>query len=556
MDPQVQEREVLAVLSAKLRTGAISRRQFFQAAALFGIGAAAASRAITTPSAAVAAPSRLARARAQGGPGEVRFLVAEAFWADWHPYLHTAQIQRRIEQQVFDPLVRVETADIAALSPGLAESWENIDDVTWEFRLREGVTFHNGQPFTGADVKASVELATGATAEATGSAADFVPTTVEVVDDFTVRLVTATPFAPLLSGLATLPILSAADIQPSDDRATPSAGIETLKAAPNGTGPFRLVDDQNDLKTMEANADYWGGAPAIQTLIWEYIADSQTRLNALLAGQADAIDRVPPEHLPILEQTPDVALISTVGLENVNLWIRQDAPAPWDNPKLHEAIAWSIDREAIVTSLVGGASEVAVSHIPNKAVFAVPQEPVYTFDPERARAALAEAGLADAPPEVPLWGVTGFLPRGQEVAEAIADSLQQVGFPVQLQVTDVAAIIDALFSPDKPGLMFHLSWSSNGDPHSALATLYHSPGAWAGAHDPTIDDLIDRGAAATDPEERAEIYAELQGYLWQNLPHIPLYNSDFTIAHRTTLEGVVALPNFMTYFNAATLTEG
>ncbi|HLL51168.1 MAG TPA: hypothetical protein VK356_10910 [Thermomicrobiales bacterium] len=125
-----------------------------------------------------------------------------------------------------------------------------------------------------------------------------------------------------------------------------------------------------------------------------------------------------------------------------------------------------------------------------------------------------------------------------------------------MQVTDVAALIDGLFSPDKPGLMFHISWSSNGDPHSALATLYHSPGAWAGAHNPTIDDLIDRGAAATDPEDRAGIYAELQSYLWQNMPHIPLYNSDFTIAHRTRLEGIVALPNFMTYFNTATLTEG
>ena len=71
-----------------------------------------------------------------------------------------------------------------------------------------------------------------------------------------------------------------------------------------------------------------------------------------------------------------------------------------------------------------------------------------------------------------------------------------------------------------------------------------------------IDDLIDRGAAATDPEERAGIYAELQSYLWQNMPHIPLYNSDFTIAHRARLEGVVALPNFMTYFDKATLAEG
>lgn len=542
---------ILDVLQARLRAGEITRRQFVQAAAFFGIGAVAARDV------AGAAPRRAPHAfapRAQGS-GEVRFLVAEAFWANWHPYLHTAQIQSRIEQQIFDPLVRVESDDIAALSPALAETWQNVDETTWEFTLRQGVTFHNGQPFTAADVKASIELATGATAEETSSAADFVPTTVEIVDDFTVRLVTATPFAPLLSGLNTLPILSAADIQPSDDPATPSAGIEALKAAPNGTGPFRLVDDQNDVKTMEANPDYWGGAPAIQTLVWEYIQDSQTRLNALLAGQADAIDRVPPEHLPILQETPDIGLISTVGLENVNLWIRQDAPPPWDNPKLREAVAWSIDREALVSALVGGASEVAATHIPNKALYAAAQEPVYTFDPERAMAALAEAGL-ETPPEVPLWGVTGFLPRGREVAEAITDSLQQVGFPVQLQVTDVAAIIDALFSADKPGLMFHLSWSSNGDPHTALATLYHSPGAWTGADDPTIDDLIDQGAATTDPEARGEVYAELQAYLWQNLPHIPLYNSDFTIAHRAALQGVVALPNFMTYFNKATLTEG
>ena len=548
----MDRQEVLAVLSAKLRAGAITRRQFLRAASLFGLGGAA------LPAGASAAPATRrtsARPLAQGG-GEVRFLVAEAFWANWHPYLHTAQIQSRIEQQVFDPLLRVETPDASAFSPALAESWQQLDELTTEFKLRQGVTFHNGQPFTGDDVKASVELATGATAEEASTAGDFVPTTVEVVDNFTVRLKTATPFAPLLSGLATLPILSAADIQPSADPATPSAGIETLKAAPNGTGPFRLVDDQNDVKTMEANPDYWGGAPQIQTLVWEYIQDSQTRLNALLAGQAHAIDRVPPEHLPVLEADPNVALISTTGLENVNLWIRQDAPPPWDNPKFREAIAWSIDREALVTNLVGGASEVSVTHIPNRANYAVPQEPVYTFDPERAKAALAEAGITGELPQVPLWGVTGFLPRGKEVAEAIADSLQQVGFTVELQVTDVAAIIDALFSEDKPGVMFHLSWSSNGDPHPALATLYHSPGAWTGAHDPTIDELIDRGAATTDPEARGQVYAELQTYLWQNLPHIPLYNSDFTIAHRTALSGVVALPNFMTYFNKATLDKG
>lgn len=542
--------EVLDILTAKLRSGQISRRQFAQAMAFLGFGALAAPAG--QPSASASAARAIPAAQ---NPGEVRFLIAEAFWADWHQYLSTAQSQWRIGRQLFDTLVQLETDDFADFTPGLAESWTQVDDLTTEFLLRQGVTFHNGQPFTGADVKASVELATGATAEETTTASRWAPTTVEIVDDFTVRLTTATPFAPLMNELSRLPILSAADIQPAADLATPSAGIDTLKAAPNGTGPFRLTGDEQNVKTMEANADYWGGAPQIQTLVWEYIQDGQTRLNAFLAGQAQAIDRVAPEYFPILEASPDVTLVSTTGFENVNLWMRMDAPAPWDpaNVALRQAVAWSIDREALVSSLVGGASEVAHSHIPNKAVFATAQEPVYGFDPEKAKALLAEAGFADGGPELPLWGVSGFLPRGEEVAEAIAASLGEVGFQVQLQITDIAGLIDALFSEDKQGLFFHVSWSSNGDPHGALATLYKSPGAWVGIDDATVDELIDQGAATIDAEARGEIYAELQQYLWENVIHVPLYNSDFTVGMTSRLSGVIVLPNFDTVFKGAVL---
>ncbi len=321
----MDRQELLDVLTAKLRAGSITRRQFVWAASLLGFGAAVAPAGGAGGSAGLPAP----RAAAQQG-GEVRFLIAEAFWADWHQYLSTAQSQWRLGRQLFDTLVQIESEDFSNFTPGLAESWEQLDEVTWEFKLRQGVTFHKGQPFAGADVKASVELATGATAEETTTASRWVPTTVEIVDDATVRLKSATPFAPILNELSRLPILSAADIQPAADPATPSAGAEQLKSFPNGTGPFRLVRDEQNVKTMEANPDYWGGAPAISTLVWEYIQDGQTRLNAFLSGQAQAIDRVPPEHVPVLQASPDVALISTTGFENVNLWMRQDAAAPWD----------------------------------------------------------------------------------------------------------------------------------------------------------------------------------------------------------------------------------
>ncbi|CAN5691524.1 ABC transporter substrate-binding protein [soil metagenome] len=551
MEVQMNQSEVFQVLSEKLRSGSITRRQFAQAAAFFGVGAAAA------PVAASAAPIQRSagfRSRSQA-EGEVRFLIAEAFWADWHQYLSTAQSQRRLGQHLFDSLIQLESDDFSAFTPGLAESWTQVDELTWEFVLRQGVAFHQGQSFNAADVKASIELATGATAEETTTASRFVPTTVDIIDDFTVHLKTETPFAPMLNELSRLPIISADDIQPSGDPATPSAGIDALKAFPNGTGPFRLVDDQQNEKVMEANAEYWDGAPQIGTLVWEYIQDGQTRLNAFLAGQAHAIDRVPPEHFPVIESTEGLSMISVTGFENVNLWMRQDAAEPWDtaNVKLREAVAWGIDRQALVDSLVGGASEVAISHIPNGAVFATQQEPQYGFDLEAAQAALAEAGFADGGPELPLWGVSGFLPRGEEVSEAIADSLQQVGFDVQLQITDIAGLIDGLFNEDKPGLFFHVSWSSNGDPHGALATLYKAPGAWVGINDETVDSLIDQGAATTDDEARGAVYQELQAYLWENLIHIPLYNSDFTVAHSDDVQGILVLPNFDTSFKNATL---
>ena len=369
----MNQQEVLEVLSTKFRSGAITRRQFMQAAAFFGLGAGVA------PLAASAAPASrgISPHLAPQADGEVRFLIAEAFPDTWDPYQHTIQAQRRIEQQVFDSLWQIETADVGNFSPGLAESWTQVDELTVECKLRQGVTFHKGQAFTAADVKASIERASGATGETVVSALSMVPTTVEVVDDVTVRLKTQTPFAPLFSELAGLPILSATDIQPAADSATPAAGAETLKAAPNGTGPFMLTGNDQNVKTMEANASYWGGTPAIKTLVWEYIIDSQTRLNALLAGQAQVLDRVPPEHLAVLQSNPNITLISNTGFENVNLWMRQDAPAPWDyaSVKLREAVMWGIDREGIVKSLVQGASEVSVTHIPNHALYAQPQDP-------------------------------------------------------------------------------------------------------------------------------------------------------------------------------------
>jgi len=481
---------------------------------------------------------------AQDAPsGTVRFLIAENFWADWDPYQHTAQSQARIEGQIFDYLVDFPDTSAPPV-PMLATEWTLIDDLTWEFKLREGVTFHDGSTFDAEDVKASIERASGTTDVETLQAGNWIPTTVEIIDDYTVRLHTEEPFAALLAQLRSTIIVSADDL---------ANNAEEIKLQPNGTGPFRLVENEPTRKVMEANLDYWQGPPHIQTLIWEFIQDPETRLSALLAGQADAIDRVPPQHLDIIGADPNFVLTSTTGIESVNLWVAPGRLPIWDEtPEFRRAVMLSIDREGLVTGLVQGGSAVATSFLPTNTLYHTDGDPAYARDVEAAQALLAEAGVADGGPEFELWVASGFLPRAEEVGAAIIANMEEVGLHPKLVVTDVAAMIDDIFSEDGTGAMYHLSWSSNGDPFSH-AFVYSETFAWYFG-DEELQALIEQSATTLDPTEREQVVADLQAHMWEQLWQVPLYNSDFTIAHSAALEGLDVRANFNTQFYPVTIS--
>ena len=478
-----------------------------------------------------------------GPSGSARFLIAENFWADWEPYQSTAQSQARLEEQIYDYLVQFPTGDLSAPEPMLAKSWEQIDDTTWEFELQDGVKFHEGQDFTSADVKASIELASGATKTATVTSQNWIPTTVETVDDLTVRLITEKPFAPLLAQLGDTPIVSAEWLEGNEKQ---------LKETPNGTGPFRLASDTRSKKVMEANTEYWRDPPQIQELTWEFVQDPQTRLNALVSGQADAIDRVPPEHLETIEGNPALALSSATGIESVNLWVRPGRFPLWDeNEHFRKAVNWSIDREPLVEELVQGESEVATSYLPTETSLQVPQEPQYGFDPDMVTQELEAAGEPDGGPQFELWVATGFLPRAEQVVSSIADSMQQVGLKPEIVTSDVAGMIDDIFSEKGTGAMYHLSWSSNGDPHQA-AQVYAPPFAWFFG-DKVLEGLVQDGLTTLDEAQREQIYSELQSHMWEQSWHVPLYNSDFSIGHSASLVDLRVQPDFTTDFYPAHL---
>jgi peptide/nickel transport system substrate-binding protein len=480
----------------------------------------------------------------EGPTGSVRFLIAENFWADWDPYQHTAQSQGRLEGQIFDYLV--DFPDPAAPPvPMLATEWTQIDDRTWEFKLREGVTFHDGSTFDAEDVKASIELASGATDKPSLLAGTWIPTTVEIVDPYTVRLTSEQPFAALFAQLRETIIVSADDL---------ANNAEAIKLQPNGTGPFRLVENEVTRKVMEANMDYWQGPPQIQTLIWEFIQDPDTRLAALMSGQADVIDRVPPQHLQVIAGSDNLELNSVTGIESVNLFVKPGRFPLWDeNQAFREAVVRSIDREGLVTGLVQGNSAVATSFLPTKTLYHKDGDPAYTKDIEAAKALLAEAGVPDGGPEFELWVASGFLPRADEVGAAIAASMQEAGLKPKIVTTDLGAMIDDIFSEDGTGAMYHISWSSNGDP-SPHARVYSDNFAWYFG-DEELQRLIDLVATTTDPAAREQATYDLQDHMWEQLWHVPLYNSDFSIAHSSNLVGLDVRPNFETLFYPASITE-
>jgi peptide/nickel transport system substrate-binding protein len=473
----------------------------------------------------------------------VRFLMAENFWADWRPYSSTALSQKRLERQIYDYLVDFPTGDLNEPEGSLATSWEQIDDTTWEFVLRDDVMFHDGQPLTAEDVKASVELASGFSGES-AYALTWAPAEVEVVDDHTVRIMTEEPFAPLLVELWWTPIVSAEWLAGDEER---------LEGEPNGTGPFRLVEDDVNVKTMEPNPDYWGEVPAIGTLVWEYIGDPQTRLNALLGGEAHAIDRVPPEHLDTLEAEDGIELIGVAGIESVNLYVRPGRLPLWDeNADFRRAVNLSFDRDPLVDNLVMGSAEVAGSFLPTNTLYYEEQQPPFAADPEGAAAALEAAGEPDGGPPFEIWVAEGFLPRAVPVVEAIVAQMQEVGLNPTIVTSDVAGLIDDAFGEDGTGALYHLSWASAGDPHQAAA-VYSSAFAWY-FDDEELDALVDQGRTTVDPDEREQVYAELQEHMWEQAWHVPLYNSDFTLAHVAELEGILVQPHtFRTDFHNARL---
>ncbi|UWR49232.1 ABC transporter substrate-binding protein [Phaeobacter inhibens] len=413
-------------------------------------------------------------------------------------------IDQVLYSNVFEGLTRF--MGDGSVVPGLAESWEISEDgLTYTFTLQDGVTFHDGSTMDAEDVKFSLDRARAEDSTNAQKALFADIASVDVVDPLTVKLTLSQPNGNLLFNLAW-----------GDAVIVAPETIDTIKTAPVGTGAFTFTNwVQGDRIDLARNPDYWGEAPALSAATFKFISDPTAAFAAMMAEDIDAFSAFPaPENLPQFEADPrfQVLIGSTEGETILSINNKQ---APFDDPKVRAAVAHAIDRQAIIDGAMFGYGTPIGTHF-------APHNPAYVdltgtsaHDPEKSRALLAEAGLADGFTTTLHLPPPSYARRGGEI---IAAQLAEVGVTAEIINVEWAQWLETVFR----GKNFGLSIVSHTEPMDI--GIYARPDYYFQYDNAAFQDLMAELTGTTDPDARTKMLQQAQeiiandyvnGYLFQ-----------------------------------------
>ncbi|BBZ33066.1 ABC transporter substrate-binding protein [Mycolicibacterium confluentis] len=441
------------------------------------------------------------------------------------PQRSTAYFSFEVLENVFDTLVEPD-ADLN-MRPALAQSWETSpDQLTWTFRLRPDVTFHDGRPLTAEDVVFSYRRIID---EKLANSDKFsAVTAVTAPDPGTVVLTLSRPTPNLLTnlgGFKGMAIVQRENVE--------SGAIATH---PVGTGPFAFVKaTSGDSITLRANPDFWGGPPRISGVTYRFISEPSTALSALQAGEIDWTDSVPTQRVTQLKDDDSIRLQVTASNDYWYLALNQARP-PWDDVRVRQAIAYGIDRDAIVAATSYGTATVNQLAIPVGNPWYMPYDR-YRFDIDRARELLREAGAA--PRDLDMLVTTEY-PETVTAAQIIADNLAPLGITVHIRTVDFATWLDEQNSGNFDMLM--MGWLGNIDPDDFYYAQHHTDGSSNAQKfsDPQVDRLLDAGRVEVDTPRRAGDYAQAATRIADEVSYIYLYNPSVIQAWNPALQGYEA----------------
>lgn len=417
-------------------------------------------------------------------------------------------------QQVYQTLTR-NKADGSGVEPGLAESWdESADQLSWTFHLRHGVKFHNGTEMTSKDVKFSIDFARTARDDKPWQFLFEAISGVDVIDDYTVRIDLSEPWAPLLSDLS----MSAISIMPAD-----FAGMSetAFRSNPIGTGPYKVGEwKKGDYIKFVRNNDYWEkGKPKLNSVTFKYVSDANTRSQMVQSGQAQ-IDEFPTAvSVSALNKTKNVHVASfpSTSLIWVNLNNRKK---PLDDVHVRRALAYAIDKQAIVRAVYYGQAESANSMLSKNLMGYSKDVKDLRYSMEKAKEELAKS---NAPKHFSLTiQVQSGDPEKAMLAQILQESWKDLGVDVTLQTLDSTTVYSNRTSGDFDVAMFEMT-NDISDPDEWMQYMFSSSAnVNSGYANPQVDDLIKKAAADSDRDTRLRYYAQVQQIIADDAPEIPL----------------------------------
>jgi peptide/nickel transport system substrate-binding protein len=398
------------------------------------------------------------------------------------------------------------------MAPALAESWtESPDGLVYEFVLRQGLTFHNGDPFTAEDVRYSFGRYKGVSAKLLHAKVK----AVEVIDAHRLRFVLHTPWPDFLTVYSAL-ASGVGWIVPKQYLG--QVGDEGFKQHPIGLGPYRFVRaDPGVGLVLEAYDRYWRRTPAIQRLILKSVPDPTTRLAMLKTGELD-IAGLPPDEAAAVRDDPKLRLVH--AMTGITAWLefpgQWDPKSPWHDRRVRLAANLAIDKHAIVESAGSGLDRPTGSIIPRALAYALPLEP-FPYDPTQAKRLLAEAGY---PHGFDAGDLTPF-PPVLRVAEAVGSYLGAVGIRTQLRTLERAAFFSAWREKKLKGLVLADS-AILGNAANRFEIYVLGTGLYAYGSYPDLDALFQQQAAERDRATREGLLHRMQSLMHERVMHAPL----------------------------------
>jgi peptide/nickel transport system substrate-binding protein len=455
------------------------------------------------------------------------------------PQKTSAYFSFEVLENVFDTLVEPDAN--LEMRPALAQAWSiSPDQLTWSFQLRKGVTFQDGSPFTADDVVYSYRRIID---EKLSNVDKFSAVTdVSAPDPDTVLIRVKQPTPNLLTnlgGFKGMAIVQRKNVE--------SGQIATH---PVGTGPFAFASQKSgDSITLTANPNYWGGRPKVPGVTFRFISEPSTALSALQAGEIDWTDSIPTQRVAQLKNDDSIKLAVTPSNDYWYLALNE-AREPWRDPRVRQAIAYAIDRKAIVQATSYGTAAANQLAIPEGNPWFTPYEK-YRYDLDEAKRLLAEAGAA--PKNMDML-VTSEYPETVTAAQVIADNLKPLGITVNIRTVDFATWLDEQNTGNFDMLM--MGWLGNIDPDDFYYAQHHTDGSSNAQKfsNPDVDRLLDAGRVEVNRQARQQDYAKAAAIIADQVSYIYLYNPSVIQAWATNLSGYEARRDGAIRFRTASLT--